>query len=442
MERIELSRGMDVDSLERRLQLRRRARMDGQADRPAADDADLCPAERDIGVAIATERSRLTVIERGIVADLERALSARPTPRQDGPAAASNADLSLRLEEGRLGPDLREARLRAERASADLKSFRQRHRLEQDAAYPESRILAFGLLAAAAVFEAVFSATLFVHDADGGYAEAAAVAMGLGGSNVLLGVLAGYIGLRYWRARHGALKAMGGAALLGFAGLAIGLNLFAARYRESLAQTTDGDRPLAHLARGEFLGLITPEAVVLLMIGVGVWIFSATKGYAGLDDPYPDYGKLDRQASRSTSAYAALRDEAIATMRDPIEAANAVIEADLNAHRDHVAALWRAFDAAGAPCQALGACHRALDTLHRALLDLYWTENAAARSTPLPPRAPPPPETHPDPLAQAGDAIKAADAALQAAMRQASEARTSLQTLHGESLARILGAAA
>jgi hypothetical protein len=443
-----LSRGMDIETLERTLQVRRRARADGQAERPGLGASETAPTERDIGAAIAAEAAKLDALEADAVAALDRALAARPpTGPAQGAAVASTAELSLRLEEARIGPDVKAARQRADQAQADLRAFRDRHGLEQNPAYPESRILALGLLAAAAVFEAVFSATLFVHDADGGYAEAAAVAMGLGGSNVLLGVLAGYVGLRYWRAKAPALKAMGGAALVAFAGLAVGLNYYAARYRESLASDAEVFRPLQNLKTTQLFGLVTPEAVVLLMIGVGVWMFAATKGYAGLDDPYPDYGKLDRLRVKAQTAFEHLREDAVEALSGPIEAAADAIDATQRESQAHLARARAAYDAAGAQLAALGAARRTLAALETELLGLYRRENCAARQTPAPAHWAQPPASslsapRADPLAGPGASLAALEAQAAQLHADAAAARKALQGLHADSQARLFGAAA
>jgi hypothetical protein len=269
--------------------------------------------------------------------------------------------------------------------------------------------------------------------------------MGLGGSNVVLGVLAGYIGLRYWRARHPALKALGASALIGFSGLAIGLNVFAARYRESLAEGSEIGRPMLRLSRGELFGLVTPEAVVLLMIGVGVWMFAATKGYAGLDEPYPDYGKLDRTRVAAEAAYEDLREEAGETLRAPIEAAHAALETDLADRRKALETMRALYDQAGGKLMAIDAARRALAATERALLDLYRRENRAARQSPPPMRFQAPANDMPvreDLLARAGAALAAAQADYAAAQKAAAAARAGLQDLHKQTETRVFGVGA
>lgn len=442
--RTQAAQSVDFDSLERALSVRRRARADGQAERPPSNSEEETPCERDIRAAIAAETDRIAAAERTLSAELMRRFGQRPGAGDGVDAALAGARLALRLAEARIGDTVREARDRAARAKADLVGFRARQGLDRDADYPDSRVLAIGLLLAAALFEAIFSATLFVHDADGGYAQAAAVALGLGGSNVLLGVLAGYVGMRQLQRREPVLKLTGAAALAVFAGLGLALNVFAARYRESLAAGEETGRPLLQLSRSELFGLITPEAVVLLMLGVGVWMFSAGKGFAGLDDPFPGYGGRDRFAKAAAEDYEALRIDAIDALERPIRDADDAIEADVAEHRAHVQALQAAYDAAGASAMALAAQRRALASAQRDIVALYQRENMLARTTPAPARFGEtnwPDPSAIDPLAEAGAALRDANATMKTLRDRASAAHAALQSHLQDSQRRLFGEA-
>ncbi len=93
---------------------------------------------------------------------------------------------------------------------------------------------------------------------------------------------------------------MGALAFAALTALALMLNLFAADWRDQLAALAG--RVVERSSDASFhlwslLQLDTPQAIILLMLGAGVWVFAALKGYSGFDDPYPDYGKMDRAAS-------------------------------------------------------------------------------------------------------------------------------------------------
>lgn len=441
-------RDLDLDRWERAFAVRRRARIDGQAERPPSDSIGEPGVEREIRTAIdAAIAERATPAIAAL--DAARQTLARCAPAAIGLSITGAAQLALRLEESKLAGPVAAAVAHAQRTRQALAAFQDAHGLTHNPPrFPASVAMAVGLLFVAAMLEAVFSATLFVRDTEGGYVGAASIALGLGGANVLLGVLAGYVGLRYWRARHPALKAMGLGAFIVFAGLAVALNLFAAHYRESLARAHDTQGPLALLTRGQLFGLVSPEAVVLLMLGVGVWIFSAAKGYSGLDEPYLDYGRLDRLRAKADADLADLQDDAVETLTEPIAQANSAIEADLSAQRARLDAVRAAYDEAGAAVLTWRAARRRLLALRAALMAIYREENTAARATPAPPGFA---ATAMDAdgvdsldaqLHEIAEAVMKAEADYNAAVQAATETRAQLNAIHQDSRTRLFGAAA
>jgi hypothetical protein len=323
---------------------------------------------------------------------------------------------------------------RAAQASADLAAFRAREGLMRKAIYPRTPAMQMGLLLIAAVFEAMFSATLFASDDARGLLGGAATATGISGANVALGFLAGFLGLRYLQHRRRSLKAFGAACLVAFALGGLGLNLFAANWRQEashhaaaaarIEETRRIDRQAeqclmtagslragggetaevrqerrraeCRYERRERLALLDPpserfslteaepQAVVLLMLGLGVWVFAALKGYSGVDDPYPDYGKLDRAAADAEAETAALREDIDDAAGDVIESARSAAAADAQARSDALAAMRRAYDEVGARTQPMLAAATRWERAAEALLALYRGENRSARRTPAP----------------------------------------------------------
>src|SRR5690606_17077925 len=94
------------------------------------------------------------------------------------------------------------------------------------------------------------------------------------------------------------------------------------------------------------LALDSPQAIILLMLGAGVWVFAALKGYSGFDDPYPDFGKMDRTAKAATEALSDFRADARLELEAPINAAKAALSARLEKMRAEFEAMNKAFDAA------------------------------------------------------------------------------------------------
>lgn len=165
------------------------------------------------------------------------------------------------------------------------------------------------------------------------------------------------------------------------------LNLFAADWRDRLAalngtQLDMGSDASFHL--WSLLSLDSPQAIILLMLGAGVWVFAALKGYSGFDDPYPDYGKMDRAAQAASGALSDFRAEARLELEAPINVAKAALSARMEKMRAEFEAMSKAFDSAAMKMEALDARARALDEAAASAVHLYRQENAAARTSPAP----------------------------------------------------------
>ncbi|MGE3143346.1 MAG: hypothetical protein AB7L65_08500, partial [Hyphomonadaceae bacterium] len=348
-----------ADSLAARLNIRARARADGADGRPLPDARDLSPAEQDIGRAIGEARAEIERTRAALRIDAERAMRTRQAQREDLRGPLLDARLAMRQAEGRIAHDLAGAAQRARQAAADLASFQRVHGLRRLAVYPDSRVLQAGLLLCAALFEALFSAALFAQDDARGLLGGAVTAIGLSGANVVLGFLAGYLGLRYLQHARFSVRVAGAAAFACLGAMALFLNFFAAIWRQRIAQGASADDAgnfFAHM-----FALTEPQAIVLLMLGGGVWVFSALKGYSGFDDPYPDYGKMDRAAAAAEHDLSALRAQARAMLEAPIEDARAALAQRLEKLSANLAALSATYDETAERMGALDAAARKLD---------------------------------------------------------------------------------
>jgi hypothetical protein len=426
---------LSVSELDKRLAIRKRARGDGARDHPGEDDPSLSQTERDILDATAAERARVDAARNEAKADAERRLRALAPLLPDLTAPAMEARLALRQVAGRIAHDWAASAARAAQAQNDLAAFKRAHDLRRAAVYPASTLLQTGILLCAALFEALFSAALFAEDDARGLLGGAVTAIGLSGANVTLGFLGGFLGLRYIQHRRLPLRTAGAFAFAALTLLALMLNLFAADWRDQLAalagrQVDLGSDADFHL--WSLLSLESPQAVILLMLGAGVWAFAALKGYSGFDDPYPDFGKMDRAARNAAEDLSEFRAAARAELEAPVDAAKAALGARMEKMRGAFDAMNKAFDAAALRMEQLDAQARALDELAAAAVHLYRQENAAARKTSAPAYfAVPPPASGPALDALAGAAALIDDTRQHLARAQ-SEAATALEGLLAE----------
>jgi len=378
---------LSAHALDKKLGLRKRAREDAARNLPRQDSEDLSEAEKAAIDAVAGERARVDQLRNDAKADAERRLRALAPAPQDFAGPALDARLALRQTSGRLAHDWEEGSARAAQRREELDTFKRAHGLRRAAVYPHSTLLQAGLLFCAAVFEALFSAALFAEDDERGLLGGAITAIGLSGANVTLGFLAGFLGLRYLQHSQMHMKAMGAAAFAFAGGLALMLNLFAADWRDQLAalsgrQVDMGSDAGFHV--WSLLQLDSPQAIILLMLGAGVWVFASLKGYSGFDDPYPDFGKMDRAAKAASEALSDFRADARLELEAPINTAKAALAARTEKMRAEFEAMSKAFDTAASKMETLDAKARALDDAAASAVHLYRQENAAARTSPAP----------------------------------------------------------
>lgn len=438
---------LSAAALDKRLSLRRRAREDAARNLPRNDSHELSPAEHAIVELVASERQRVDQARADAKADAERRLRALAPQPRDFSGPALDARLALKQTAGRIAHDWGEAARRAAQARADLDAFRRANSLRRGAVYPRAPLLQAGFLFAAALFEALFSAALFAEDDARGLLGGAVIAVGLSGANVTLGFLAGFLGLRYLQHARAPTKAMGVLAFAALATLALMLNLFAADWRDQMAALSG-----AQAARGSdasfqlwsLLQLESPQAIILLMLGGGVWVFAALKGYSGFDDPYPDYGKMARAAAEAADALSAFRTEARRALEAPIDAARAALGVRVEKMRAEFEAMGKAFDAAAVKMESLDSKARALDDAAAGAVHLYRQENAAARATPAPAyfgAAPPAAGPALDALGTCAAMIDAARARLAEAQSQSAQALEGLLAELDEAQRRLDSAA-
>ena len=228
---------------------------------------------------------------------------------------------------------LHQAKENEARAVKHLRWFQQKHGLHhRDAAYPESQVYHFAIVAALALVEWVSLATFYAEGSDFGLLGGVLIAMTLSVVNISLAVLSGCL-LRYVNHRSGRRQALAltGVALL-YTCFAL-VTLAAAHYRVATNDIAQSQTPIAAPGAGPlssrapadldqwraarlgwqrfatnpagFDDVFSWILIVLAAIFAG---FASYKGYR-VDDPYPGYGELDRDVKRRRAAYETARAE-------------------------------------------------------------------------------------------------------------------------------------
>lgn len=230
---------------------------------------------------------------------------------------------------------LQQAKENEERALRYLRWFQQEHGLYQRAAtYPPSYVSHFAIVAVIAVIEWISLANFYAEGSDFGLLGGIVIAMVLSAANISLAIFIG-IWLRYLNHKNLVRKRLALVGIVFLASCLVLVTLGAAHYRiatNEIAQSQvaleqnravgTGSTALipsgadqlraAKLAAEHFLrnplGLEDIFSWVLVVLAITFAILAVYKGYF-IDDPYPGYGKHDRDFREKTNAYEAKKQE-------------------------------------------------------------------------------------------------------------------------------------
>lgn len=430
--------GATAASLERRLNLSKRARADGAAGRPAVDDDLPTAVEQDIAAAIDAACAPLLAERSQIATQLELSLRRLlPTPT-DFALMASQSLLPLRQVEARHRSELAALRTRARAERADVETFRRREDRVFGAKLPDSSLLSTGLLVTLMAVEAVASAPIFATVNDTGLINGYVTAIIMSALNATVGFLGGFFGVRYTTHSKAAPRLLGYAAALTSVAVAAGFNLFMAWWRAQAAET-----PSAADATSMLGLLATGPSITLLMLGGIVFLMSLYEGATKFGEVYPEYGKFERHAQNAEEDFRDALDELVGEMHDIVDP---VIE-KINARVDDIGAavtrMLSEYDDAVGRIVDLDAGLRTLGATHLSLVALYRQENVGARSGP-PPRAfltpPQPASPAPEVLERAGALLTEAKAAFSTAQASANKEIGELIRALQETSLRLEGA--
>lgn len=188
------------------------------------------------------------------------------------------------------------------RAEVDLKHLRAENHIVNQAVYPESKILHFGIIAVLALVETVINA--FFYENSQGLLGGFIVALSVAAVNMSFALMLGS-GFRWKNLKSLDSKVFGWGCFVVFAILAIYCNALFAAFRSEYQILSDPTDPLQvrrgfAVALGEakqiFVGrmrIADLSSFVLFGIGMLISLFAFRKGYT-IDDRYPGHGKLDR----------------------------------------------------------------------------------------------------------------------------------------------------
>ncbi len=210
--------------------------------------------------------------------------------------------------------DVQDAKERHEASIIELQAFREKHGEligERTPDIKKNVEQTIAILMLILIVEGAFNALLFKDAQSGGLLGGLLVAFGVSAVNVVLGVTAGYFGLRYLNHPQKPFKIMGGAITGALVLAGLFLNFFVAHFRDSVeaalraseAGGALGGFSLFDLSPGSVIASMFPNifgldnmvAFGLLFVGLVVFSIAVYEGYDRISDKYPGYGRVWRK---------------------------------------------------------------------------------------------------------------------------------------------------
>jgi hypothetical protein len=301
------------------------ARYDAKQDTPVPTNNTWAPIETRIGdrfdhdvTEILATRERKLKSERVAAIDNELREDERVFP-------ALVDETKARIYAARLKFNTRwsQVRERARERYQDLQDFKHEHMLKREATY-HPIILAFGVCAIAFVGETAVNAALFAEVSRWGLAGGAMNAMTLSLPNIVLGLAAGFWGMRARQHIRPLIHHTGTIVTVITLSSALAWNLYVGHFRlfaERLSHTrqelrlSDWQGVRAQIVNDPLAPFASSQAVALMFVGLIVVAIALADGLDGFSDRYPGFARVDRRYRRALKDVAAIKASMLRTFK-------------------------------------------------------------------------------------------------------------------------------
>jgi hypothetical protein len=210
----------------------------------------------------------------------------------------ANAEMTL----NEIKSDLRIEETNKRKQVVELTNFRERNNITYEANYPENRNKLAGTILIFGVVEAILNAFFLSKASEFGLAGGFAMAVGIAALNVLF---AFFMSRSIVNAHHTNSK----KSILAFISLTVCVSvvfvmaLFIGHYRAALDLNVENAsfQAVTNILDAPF-GITTWDSWMLVAITIAIFSFVTWKFYHN-DDPYPQYGDIDRKTKQAIKKY-------------------------------------------------------------------------------------------------------------------------------------------
>ena len=353
-----------LDHLREKYQIEERGRDRGSDGEPSATQSGLDPVETEIFEHCNSYYSELLdEYRRKQLAFDEIRKGSGVTPGQLD-ADADQACTEIRNTYGRHREDLRTQAKDARGAIEELNRFKEENEISRPPDIPDSTKLSWGILGVIVLLETLINGFFFGEQLGGrifdGISQAVLISLG----NVFVIGLLGKLVIGRIAHHLSFHRLTGWVGLIAVVvPLALAFNLGVAHYRDALPEdypnpeaecyrtndegasgSTDADREALCLLRTSTFSLSGIQSYLLLVIGLAMCGIAIWDWTFHMNDPYPGYGKRERQRRKKEDWLEASKDDATteleAVRRDSVAHQNAAFE-DPVARRQRLIAAYK-----------------------------------------------------------------------------------------------------
>ncbi|TCQ24844.1 hypothetical protein [Rhizobium sp. PP-CC-3G-465] len=382
---------LDVEKLERTLELEEKGTRNGEGNQPPDGSRDLDDVERSVVERVESQRDDAYQILEGHLNTFGARLRNLDFDGHFNQISvvnnASVDDFKADVAKGR--DDLHGLRKDLREADVELADFRKRNGLEMRVARTKSGIvtvLKWLVIAALLVVETVVNGIYLAEGNNQGLVGGLGYAFAFAFANVVATVILGLFVVPRIVHRSFVWKIVGLIGIIGWLTIALGLNLVMAHYREVSTTAVDG------------VGKIVMERLStapLTMNDIDSWVLFASgvlfSTIALIDallmkDPYPGYSGTHARYVDARDSYVDHRAELIDQLKDIRDDHNEKVEAiirALSARRKECAAI---IDSRTRTIKQFAEYQNHLESVGRRLLGTYREANRSARTAPEPKR--------------------------------------------------------
>ena len=206
-------------------------------------------------------------------------------------------------------PKLTALRIRERRYLSSLNAFEDKHKLDEPAEYPSSKIFHWSIVVAMLLVESIANSYFFAKGSDFGLTGGALQALLISAVNIGVALLAGNYLLRNFHHMSLVRRFVSWLGMVFYSFFVLFFNLATAQYRALLENDPSNAlvKTIPSLVKSPF-GFNNFDAAILLFIGILFAVAAIIKSYKA-DAFYPGHGVIDRRYNDANDDYKDARDE-------------------------------------------------------------------------------------------------------------------------------------